>query len=274
MSRFAIAANAFKDCFQAGRLWLLQFFANPILLALLVAWLLIPVASNFHLIVNFVFAVVLIVAVLWLHGGTLSYFVDRQRREGAPLWPAFRRALSHLIPFAICVGIFCLLWLLVGKLDEYQSTFPAYFRSTLPVSLRRRVTLPALDTLFSAFLFVVRWIVTPGLLLPLFAQTADCGFRGFGSQGFSAWKKIIFSGAYWLVLLLAALLGVLATQKLMAWTPDFKTSTFHSEAISFAARLFFAYLFGLFSWILACSVVGRYNASAGSSESVTRNPVA
>ena len=274
MSRFEIAGNSFKDCFRGGRLWLLQLVANLILLALLVAWLLVPVASNLHLIVNFVFASVLIVAVLWLHGGTLNYFVDRQRSESAPLWSAFRRALSHLIPFAVCVAVLCLLWLLVGKLDAYQPAFPAYLRSTLPVSIRRHVTLPALDTLFSVFLFVIRWILAPGLLLPFFAQTADCGFRGFGPQGFYAWKKTVSSVAYWLVLLIAALLGVFATQKLMAWTPDFKTSTFHSEAISFAARFFFAYVFGLFSWMLACSVVGRCNAAAGSSRNVAGNPAA
>jgi hypothetical protein len=271
MSRLEIA-RAFSDGFHTGRLWLIQFFANPILLALFVAWLLIPVASNLHLTFNFVFAFVLVAATLTLHTGTLNFFGDRQRSESSHLWPAFRRALRHLIPVAICVAVFCLFWLLVAKLEAYQSNFPAYVRSALPVSLRRQVTLPALDTLYSAVLFIARWILVPGLLLPLLAQAADRGFRGFGPQGLSAWKKSTFSFVYWLALSFAALLGVFATQKLMAWTPDFKTSTIHLEAISLGVRLFFSYLFGLTSWMLTCSVVGRYAAAAGASSDVAGNP--
>ena len=272
MSHLEIARSAFTDCFRSVRLWLVQFFGNLTLFALFVAWLLIPVASNFHLLYNLVFAFVLIVAVLTLHAGTLNYFSDRQRSETAQLWPAARRALRHLIPVAICVAVFCFLWLLVGKLEAYQTIFPSYFRSTLPVSLRRHITLPALDTTFSAVLFIARWIFVPGLLLPLLLQAADRGFRGFGPQGLTGWRKTVLSFAYWTALTFAALVGVFATQELMAWTPNFRTSTFHSEAVSFAVRLFVAYLLGLFSWILACSLVGRYAAAAGTSSGVTGNP--
>lgn len=274
MSRLEVAGGTFGDCFRTGRLWIVQFFANPILLALLVAWLLIPVASNLHLVFNFVFALVLLAATLTLHAGTLNFFADLQRSESAQLWPAFRRALRHVLPIAICVAVFCLLWLFVGKLESYQSSFPAYIRSTLPVSLRRHITLPALDTLFSVTLFIVRWIFVPGLLLPFLAQAADRGFRGIGLEGLTAWRKTIFSVVYWIVLAFAALLGVLAARKLMAWTPDFKTSTTHSEAISLAWRLFLAYFFGLFSWMLTSSVVGRHGAAAGTSSDVTGNPSA
>ena len=274
MSQFDIARGAFVSCIRSGRLWLIQCFANLILFALFVAWLLIPVASNFHLIFNFVFALVLIVAVLALHTGTLNGFFDRQNSESAPVWPAFRRALRHLMPVAICVAAFSLLWLLVGKLDAYDTMLPAYLRSTLPVALRRHITLQTLDTLFSAFLFFIRWIAAPGLLLPLLLQAADRGFRGFGRQGLTIWRKTVLSPVYWLALLIAALLGVFATQKLMAWTPDFRTSTFHVEAFSLAWRLSVAYFLGLFSWILACSLVGRCAAAAGTSSDVAGNTAA
>src|SRR5579872_5319313 len=272
MLRLEIARGAFTDCFRSPRLWLIQFFANPVLFVLLVAWLFIPVANSLHLVSNFVFASVLIVAVLTLHAGTMNFCLDRNRTEPAAFWPAFRRAMCHLIPVAICVVLFCLLWLLVNALSSLQTAFPPYVRSTLPVSLRRHITLNALYTLFSASLFRARWILAPGLLLPLLLQTADLGFHGFARHGLSAWKKTILSFSYWLVLLFAALLGVFATQKLMAWTPDFRTSTFHAEAISLAARLVVAYLLGLFSWILTCSVVSRGAAAAGSSSDVGGNP--
>jgi hypothetical protein len=272
MSGLEIVRGAFTDCFRSSRLWLIQFFANPILFALLVAWLLIPVASNLHVVFNLVFAAALLIAVLTLHAGTLNFCLDHYHSEPAAFWPAFRRAMRHLIPVAICVVLFCLLWLFVNALGSLQTAFPPYVRSTLPVSLRRHITLNALDTLFSATVFIARWILAPGLLLPILSQASDAGFRGLGRKGLFVWKKTIFSFSYWLVLLVAALLGVLGTQKLLGWTPDFRTSTFHREATSLAIRLVVAYLLGLFSWILICSVVSRCAAAAGSSSDVRGNP--
>lgn len=274
MSRLEIIRGAFMDCIRSGRLWLVQFFANPILFGLLTAWLLIPVANNLHLVLNVVFAFVLVAATLMLHAGTFNYCFDRLRSEPAPLWPAFRRGLQHLLPVAICLGVFCLLLLLLDNLEALRAAFPAYVRSMLPVFLRRHITLPALDKLFGCFLFFIRWIFFPGLILPFLAQTADIGFRGFGRQGLTAWKRAVTTLAYWLVLFIASLLGVLLAQALMSWKPDFRTSTFPHEAASFGVRLFFAYLFGLFSWLLTCSLVGRCAASTGVSSDVARNPAA
>ncbi|HMD37986.1 MAG TPA: hypothetical protein VKH15_01820 [Candidatus Acidoferrum sp.] len=274
MSRLEIARSAFTDSLLSGRLWLVQFFANLILFGFLTAWLLIPVASNLHLILNCFLAIALLAATLMLHAGTLNYFSDRQRASPTPLWPSFRRAFQHLLPVAICLAVICLLWLLVGNLEAIRSSIPAYVRSMLPVFLRRHITLPALDKLFACFVFFLRWIFVPGLILPFLSQTANLGFRGFARQGLSAWKRTVTALAFWLVLLLASLLGVLLTQALMAWTPDFRTSTFPHEAASFAARLFFAYLFGLFAWILTCSLVGRCGASTGTPSDITGNPAA
>jgi hypothetical protein len=274
MSRLEIAGSVFKDSFFSGRLWLVQLLANLILFALATAWLLIPVANNLHLVLNVVFAFVLLAASLTLHAGTLNYFADRQRSSPTPLWPSFRRALRHLLPVAICLAVFCLLLLVANDLESIRTAFPAHVRSMLPVFLRRHIVLPTLDTLFSCFLFCVRWIFFPGLILPFLSETADLGFRGFGRQGFAAWKRAATTLAYWLVLLIAASLGVLLTQALMSWKPDFRTSTFSHEAASFAARFFLAYLLGLFAWILTCSLVGRCTASAGASPNVARNPTA
>ena len=276
MSRFEIARSAFAECFRNGRLWLVQFFANPILFALFTAWLLIPVASNLHVVLNFFLVVMLLAATLTLHAGTLNCFSDSGLESNGitPLWPSFPRAVRHLVPIAICLGVFCLLWLLTDNLEALRAAFPAYVRSTLPVFLRRHITLPTLDTLFSCFLFFIRWTFFPGLVLPFLAQAAGLGFRGFGPQGFTAWKRAVSSLAYWLVLLLAAVLGVLLTQVLMSWKPDFRTSTFRSEVISLGARLFFAYLFGLFAWMLTCSLVGRYAADVRGSSDVPGSPAA
>jgi len=275
MPRFAIAHDAFTACFRGGRLWLVQFFANPILFVLFIAWLFLPPSNAWYLVLNLLLALALLAAAFLLHSGTLNYFSDRQPGAPSPLWPPFRRALQHLLPVAICVGVFWVLWIFVVYLDSFQDTFPPYFRSILPVFLRRHVALGSISNLFSAAIFCARWIIAPGLVLPLLQQAADRGFRGFGTQGLTAWRKTILSLGYWLVLLLAALLGVLATTMLMALTPDFRTSTFHGEAFSLAIRLAVSYLLGLSSWLLVCSTVGRCaSAARAAADDVPGNPAA
>ena len=272
MSRLAIIRGVVTDCFPNVGLWLVQFLANPILFALFVAWLLLPVANSWHLVLNFLLILVLLVAIFVLHAGTLNYFSERQSSASVPLWPAFRRALKHLAAVTICVFLFYLLWLFADKLETYQDNFSAYMRSLFPAFLRRHIQLPALDILYGVVLFAIRWILFPGVLLPFALQVAGHGFRGFGRQGRAAWKKAVSSLSYWLVLLVAALLGVWATDAFMGWTPDFRTSTFGHEAVSLGFRLFFAYVFGLFAWILACSAVGRHGISVSVGASTTDVP--
>lgn len=270
MIRLEIVRDALLDCVCNGRLLLLHIFANPVLFALFVLWLLIPVASGFHLLLNFMVAVALLGVLLTLHAGTLNYYSDCQL-GGTPFSSPFRRALRHVLPVAICVVAFCALWLFVGKLQSYQITLGTYLRSTFPVSLRRHVTLPVVEGLFTAAIFVVRWILVPAFVLPLTFQAADRGFRGFGKGGLAAWSKTVRNSSYWIVLLVCALIGVLGSGKLMALTPDFKTSTFDGELVSLIVRLAIAYLLGLFPWLFACSMVGRCGLAADSGLDVPGN---
>lgn len=270
MSRFELVSNAFLDCVRNGRLLLLHVFANPVLFGLFVLWLLIPVASGFHLLLNFIVVVALLLVVITLHAGTLNYYSDCQL-GGTPFYSPFRRAFKNLLPVAICVAVFCVLWLFVEKLETYQITFPTYLRSTFPVSLRRHVTVSSLEGLFAAAIFFVRWIFVPAFILPLTFQAADRGFRGFGKDGFAAWRKTVCNLSYWIVLLVCALIGVLGSVKIMALTPDFKVSTFHGELASMIVRLPIAYGLGLFPWLFACSLVGRYGLAADSGTDVPGN---
>jgi len=56
--------------------------------------------------------------------------------------------------------------------------------------------------------------------------------------------------------------GVLATEEIMAWTPDSRRSTFAGETETLVFRGFLSYLLGLLGWLLVCSVVGRAGRAA------------
>jgi hypothetical protein len=270
-----MAAAAFKGCFRNWWLWLVQFLANPLLFCLFIAWLLIPVANAWHLVLNIFVALFLLSAALVLHAGTLNYFYSESRNEAAHLKDAFARAVRNLFAVAVCATVLYLLWILVGKVDAYRETLPAYVRSILPVFLRRHVGLPVFQGIFDAIVFALRWILAPGLVLPFLASASRCGFRGLRRQGLTAWKKTVFSLSYWAIVVLAALLGVLATEEIMEWTPDFRTSSLAVETASVSIRALVSYVLGLCAWMLICSVIGRQGRTVGeAADDLVRQSVA
>ena len=107
--------GAFAASFENKRLWLIQFFANPVLILLYAAWLLIPEARTWELILNVVLGIAIVVPAVVLHAGTLSYFCGRFRNEGTLLKPAFARALRNIIAVAVWMVVFYLIWRAVGK---------------------------------------------------------------------------------------------------------------------------------------------------------------
>jgi hypothetical protein len=256
MSRRAIVGSALAGSFRNWRLWLIQVIANPILFALFAVWLLIPVANRWYIVLNVVVALFIAVSIVVLHAGTLNYFHDRKLGDAALLKPAFGRALRNILAVAVCIAVFYFLWTLMDRADAYSELLPAYIRSTMPAALRRHVTLTFLQYSCAWIAFAVRWLVIPGLVLPFTLAAAELGFRAFWRAGFAMWRRAAWCLRYWLVLALAVLVGVIAAQAIIAWTPNFETSTLGHETSSIVVRVIVAYALGLWAWMLACSVVG------------------
>jgi hypothetical protein len=271
MSHFEEPRLVLAGSLRSGRIWLLQFFLNPILAGLFAVWLLIPEAKIWQLALNVFLALIIAAAALVLHAGTLNYFSDQFREQPATVTTAFGRALRHFAAIAVCAMVFYLVWTLAGGLDRYQVAFPTYVRSALPASLRAHISLGALTAFFEFLVFVLQWVVVPGLLLPLALLGADQGFRGFGRSGWTSWKSTIASLHYWAILALAAFLGVYGSSTILGWRPASESPTFAGETANLAFRLFLAYALGLFSWMVTCSLIGRRGRSA---ESVAGNAIA
>lgn len=237
------------------RLWLLQFVANATVFLGFVWWLHISEAHWWNLLFSFLLIVVIVAAALLVHGGTLNYFQSAHLDRAAHLRPALGKALTHLSAIFVWALVFFFLRYCVGLLDDYEVTFPGFLRSEFPAWLRRMVSEPGLDSIYSGFVSLLRWVVLPGLLLPFALFSADRGFRGL--IALREWRRTLRSLGYWITLVVAAILGVWCVEAIMGWKPDPKTSTLAGEQTSLAFRLLFAYLLGIFCWLLTCSVLGR-----------------
>lgn len=243
------------------RLWLLQFLGNVVIFLLFAWWLRLPDAHWWQLLFGLLLILFGFAAALVLHGGTLDFFQIAHRGKEGTLAMAFSKALRHLPAIALCAAIFFLLQWLLGKLEQYSILLPGYLRSEFPAWLRRMISEPRLDSIYSGVLWLLRWVVLPGLLLPFALFCADQGFRGL--TALRDWWRVQRSLSYWIVLLIAALLGVVATDAIMDWKLDPRTATLQAEEASLFFRLLFAYLLGIFSWLLACSVLGRKTVHTG-----------
>src|SRR2546428_7173528 len=271
MSRFEEPRLILAGSLRSGRLWLLQFFLNPILAGLFAVWLLIPEARIWQLGLNVLLALVIAAAALVLHAGTLNYFSDQFREQPAAVITAFGRAVRHFASIVLCAVVLYLVWALAGGLDRYHETFPTYFRSTLSASIRGHISLGVLTGIFDLLVFLLQWVAVPGLLLPFVLLAADQGFRGFGRAGWKIWKTSIASLHYWLILAFAAFLGVFGSDTVLGWRPNSASPSFARETTNLTFRLLLAYGLGLFSWMVACSLIGR---RGGSAQSIAGNSAA
>jgi hypothetical protein len=259
MPRPSVLRGAFSGSFRHGRLWLVQIVANPLLAVLFAVWLLIPVANTWNVIENTLVALVIAVAIVVLHAGTLNYFYEagQNLNVSALAKPAFLRALRHVLAVAVCIAVFYLFWRVLDRVDAYSNSLPAYLRSTMPASLRRYVTLNFLESAYAWKVFILRWLVFPGLILPFVLATARLGFQGLWRAGFAVWRRAVSCFSYWLVLAMAVGTGVLAAPAIVAWTPNFTatSSALRFESASLVLRVIIACALGLWAWLLACCAV-------------------
>jgi hypothetical protein len=256
MARWSPLKDALVLAVNKWQLWLVHFVGNAAIFLAFEWWLRFSDAHWWNLLASLLVIVVIVSATLLLHGGTLNYFQSAHQDRASKLPPAFKTALKHLPSIFVWALIFFSLFLLtywIGK--TYGVTLPGYLRSEFPAWLRRMISESRLDSIYSGLVSILRWVVLPGLLLPFALFCADKGFRGL--VAFAAWRRTLRKLIYWLALVIAMILGVWCVEAIMGWKLDPKTSTFGAEKASLIFRLLFAYLLGLFSWFLACSVLGR-----------------
>src|SRR5260370_14156799 len=106
MSHFEEPRQILAGSFRNGRLWLIQFFLNPILFGLFAAWLLIPEAKIWQLGLNVLLVVLIAAAALLLHAGTLNYFSDQFPEQPAAVTNSFGRAPRPFAPISVCASVF------------------------------------------------------------------------------------------------------------------------------------------------------------------------
>ena len=247
--------DSFALVLRTSRLWAIQFLGNAVILLLYAAWLRLPEAHWWDLLLNVMVLLLAILGALVLHGGTLNYFPHAHAERTALLMPNFKTALKHSFAIALWALVFVFLCFQADKLGDYAYTFPGYLRSELPSWLRKHTTANGFTSTYDFMVGFVLWIILPGVLLPGALLAANRGFRGLARL--REWRRVLRRVSYWVVLMLAVIPAGIVIMLLLEWKMNPATATLPAEEISLILRLLASYVIALFAWLWVCSMVGR-----------------
>jgi hypothetical protein len=205
-------------------LCILHLLGNAILLWVAYEWLNIGESSMMRLTESLLLAALIMIAALWLHGSALAHFANEDRSK---LGPALGTALKHLLPLFILALFVVVIYFALGSWDSSMET-----------------TTGTLKTVSDVALWLLRWLIFPVLLLPLAANVAAKGFRGYTAEAWRLSKRAI----YWIEVVALLLAGIWVPLKIVTWVP--KLDGFGLQFTSVLIRFFVAYLLFVVAWLL------------------------
>ena len=227
---------------------LLHLVANAVLLWLAYQWLTMSESSTGRLVWSAAAALAIVAAASLLHGATLASF----RKDAAPgVGASVRTTLRHMAPLLLVVLAAIAIYGFLAWWQGYSVTPSAKLASWLTLKFRKPVRPSTVLAFFNAILWMVRWVLLPADLLPLFSGVASRGWRGFNEFG---WRR--YSRLYRLEVPVLVLVAIWVPVRLLEWVP--KMSGFSMEMTSFAVRVGVAYLL-----FVAAAMVLAYLTSRG-----------
>jgi hypothetical protein len=224
---------------RGRKLFATQFVGNLLVLGLGYYWLGVGESRAATLAWSALLALLILCLACCLHGGLLVFFDG----GGSPV----RTILRHLAPFLAAVVLLGGVYWSLAQWADYSGTPALRIASWCTLKLRKPVKPAAVLRVFNFVLTLVRWMVIPVFVLPMFSGIARRGWRGYDEFG-----RLRRSHFYWMAapLLLACALAV--PWMLITWVP--LTSSFAMEMASLVVRGAAAYFLFLCSWIFLASL--------------------
>src|ERR1017187_4085826 len=211
---------------EAMRLFGIHVAGNAVVLGLAYYWLGIGESRAATLAWSAVLALVILCLACCLHGGTLAFF---RAGESRSLSVAFRTVLRHMAPFLAAVILIAAVYWLLTQWAAYSATPALRIASWCTLKLRKPVKPATVLHAFDLVLALLRWMVTPVFILPMFSGIAARGWRG--SSEFGRHRRNRF---YWFAAPLLLLCALALPWQLVAWVP--RVGSFTLEMLSFTAR--------------------------------------
>lgn len=253
-----IKTSVLGAVWQNKRLWLLHLFGGALLLLLGYAWLWIPDEKVWELIGTVLLGAVILVAVLWIEGGTLAFFRQFHAGGKGNLWPSFHAVLRRLPALAVWTAILLFFLWLIGLSEDHLDSWGGALASWMTMTVRYPVHPRGLVRILETLQWLVAWGLLPLLLLPLAEIAASASWRAFGGAGLRAAAKRVWSWRYWLIFAVLFLVGAYLPERVVLWVPE--ASRMATQSTSLAIRFVIAYVLAVSVGLVLLSFLGRRGA--------------
>ena len=226
-----------------SRGWAAAQLGGVALLAVAVmGWTRIPEKHAWQVMLTLLIPLLLVVGFLLLQAATLRSFLRplAMERDSDPARVSLIWGAATLLVWLVIAG---LVWRLLDHFDDQIELWASYLNSRFGAGWRAHIfSEPRLSWFFHHAEFVLRWLVLPGLLLPL-CSSAAWGLRRLPWPGLN---RVWINWRWWLGLLAASLISVV-------WPATFFTANPHGTVAAQIGRVAFklalAYLLAIFGWL-------------------------
>lgn len=218
---------------------LLQFIGAPLLIALGLLWTRIPEKHVWQVLLTLAVPLILMAAFVCLQAGTFRGFLRPEQPDEARRI-ALGWGAATLVPW---IAIGCALWALMDKFDDNIFDWAAYLNSKAGGYARAHwSSYEHLSRDLHWAGWTLRWVVVPGLLMPL-AASAAWGLRRL------PWRRVLrlfIDWRWWPGLLGCALVGEAWPQ---AWFDAEPHGTVHEQVTRVIWKVVLAYLLAMWCWV-------------------------
>jgi hypothetical protein len=237
-----LPAEWLRRLLRARRWIALQFLCLALLLLAGLGWTRIPEKHAWQVILSLLIPLVVAAAFLLLQSGMmrslLKPFADLQEADSPRVSIAWGAATLLL-----WIAVAWVAWDILDRFDDKIDLWSGYLNSRSGAGLRATIaTEEHIASLLNFIERALRWVIVPGLLVPL-ASSAAWGLRRF------PWERVLrvwLNWRWWPGVLAAALIGV-------AWPHSFFTALPHGSVSAqvwrVVLKLIATYLLAVASWI-------------------------
>jgi hypothetical protein len=221
-------------------LWIvLQFAGVALLIVLGLLWTRIPEKHVWQVLLTLLVPLLLAAGFVWLQAGTFRGFLHSERPGGTP-----RIAIGWgAATLGIWIAIGWALWALLDKFDDNILDLATYLNSKAGGHARAHwASYEYLSRDLHWAAWTLRWVIVPGLLMPLAASTA-WGLRRL------PWRRVLrlfIDWRWWPGVLGCALVGEAWPQ---TWFGDEPHGTVREQVARVIWKVVFAYLLAMLCWV-------------------------
>lgn len=222
---------------RAAWVWIVAQFVGIVLLAFAgLAWTRVPDRYGWQVFLSLLIPLLLIAVLLTLQAGTIRKFLGQRENRAS-----FAMGTLTFVAWALLVWI---AWLILDWCSDQIPLWASYLNSRTSAHGRARLlTYEHLQLWLTWLIWICRWILLPGKVIPHAVASAQQGW----CLPVRKLIRLLLNWRWWPAVIAAALIGIALSGQFFNAEPR---GTVSHQVMTVALKLVGAYLLCFISWVL------------------------